>query len=168
MASGLAGHSPLTPKHKDWEKFQEAFTYVLRELAKMIARDGEGATRLIEAHVDGVISQEIANQVAKAIVGSNLVKTAIFGREANWGRILCAAGYTNPSLDPELVDLYLGEIPIVKNGTTVPYNEAAVNAILQQEKVRIHLSLHQGEYSATAWGCDLTYDYVKINASYRT
>jgi len=168
MASGLAGHDPLTPQHPDWVNFQSAFAHVCRELAKQIARDGEGATRLIEARVEGALSTEIARRVAKAVVGSSLVKSAVFGADANWGRILCAAGYGEPMLVPSKVDVFLGPIAVVRGGLAVPFDEEAASLVLKRDKVEIRLCLNQGEQSATAWGCDLTYDYVKINASYRT
>ncbi|SEM78136.1 bifunctional glutamate N-acetyltransferase/amino-acid acetyltransferase ArgJ [Lihuaxuella thermophila] len=168
MASGLAGNQPLNPQHPEWPKFRAAFGYVCRELAKQIARDGEGATRLIEVKVEGAPTLEVARKIAKAVVGSSLVKTAVFGADANWGRILCAAGYGEPMLFPDTVDVYLGPIAVVKGGVPVVYEEEAASEVLRQEKVEIRLHLNQGEHAATAWGCDLTYEYVKINASYRT
>lgn len=168
MASGLAGNQPLTPQHPEWSRFQAAFNYVCRELAKKIARDGEGATRLIEARVEGASTLDTARKVAKAIVGSSLVKTAVFGADANWGRIICAAGYGDPLLSPEDVDVYLGSIQVVQGGLPVDFDERLASQVLQQEKVEIRVLLNHGDQAATAWGCDLTYDYVKINASYRT
>ncbi|MBA4495351.1 bifunctional glutamate N-acetyltransferase/amino-acid acetyltransferase ArgJ [Paenactinomyces guangxiensis] len=168
MASGLAGNHPLHPQHPDWKKFQSAFSYVCQELAKKIARDGEGATRLIEVKVDGASSVEMARKIAKSIVGSSLVKSAVFGADANWGRILCAAGYGDPIISPDSVDVCLGPVSVVKGGLPAEYDEAAASEVLKQEKVEIYVSLNMGEQKATAWGCDLTYDYVKINASYRT
>jgi glutamate N-acetyltransferase/amino-acid N-acetyltransferase len=168
MASGLAGNRPLTTRHPDWLEFQAAFRYVCEELAKQIARDGEGATRLVEVCVNGAQTVEMAQKVAKAVVGSNLVKTAVFGADANWGRIVCAAGYGDPTLRPDLLDIYLGPVQVVKGGLPVPYAEEAAMEVLKKEKVKIRLDLNQGEASATAWGCDLTYEYVRINASYRT
>ncbi|MCH5585351.1 bifunctional glutamate N-acetyltransferase/amino-acid acetyltransferase ArgJ [Shimazuella sp. AN120528] len=168
MASGLAGNESLNPQHADWDAFQAAFTYVCQELAKKIAKDGEGATRLIEVEVTGASSRQMARKVAKAIVGSNLVKSAVFGADANWGRILCAAGYGEPLLRPEQVQVKLGTVAVVDKGLPVPFDETKASEILNQEKVDIHINLQQGAYQAVAWGCDLTYDYVKINASYRT
>jgi glutamate N-acetyltransferase/amino-acid N-acetyltransferase len=168
MASGLAGHAPLTPQHPRWDQFQAAFQYVCQELAKQIARDGEGATRLVQVMVEGARSKKIARQVAKAIVGSNLVKSAVFGADANWGRVLCAAGYGDPLLDPTKVDLFLGEVAVVQNGIAVSYEEEAASRVLEHDPVTIRVCLNQGEVEAVAWGCDLTYEYVRINASYRT
>ncbi|WP_044640398.1 bifunctional glutamate N-acetyltransferase/amino-acid acetyltransferase ArgJ [Risungbinella massiliensis] len=168
MASGLVDHSSLHPKHPDWPHFQAAFQYVCRELSKEIARDGEGANCLIEAHVKGATTQEMARNVAKAIVGSSLVKSAVFGADANWGRIICAAGYGDSQLNPDKVDVFLGPIQVVENGLPVLFDEDKAVQLLKKAKVEIKLHLHQGEHKATAWGCDLTYDYVKINASYRT
>lgn len=168
MSSSLVDHAPLHPKHPDWTRFRAAFQYVCRELSKEIARDGEGANCLIEAHVEGAATVEMARNVAKAIVGSNLVKSAVFGADANWGRIICAAGYGEPRLIPEVVDVFLGPIQVVQNGLPVSFDDKKASQQLKQEKVDIHLHLHQGEEAAIAWGCDLTYEYIKINASYRT
>ncbi len=168
LASNLAGNSPLHPHHPDWSTFQAAFSYVCKELAKKIARDGEGATRLIEVQVSGALNQEMANKVAKAIVGSNLVKTAVFGADANWGRILCAAGYGDSHIRTDQVKVQLGPVLVVDNGLPVAFDEAEATMALKQEKVIIAVDLGQGDQEATAWGCDLTYDYVKINGSYRT
>jgi glutamate N-acetyltransferase/amino-acid N-acetyltransferase len=168
LASGLAENVPLDPNHPDWNAFRVAFAYVCQELAKKIASDGEGATRLVEVQVSGAASLEMARKVSKAIVGSSLVKSAVFGADANWGRILCAAGYGEPLLDPQRVRVKLGEVRVVDKGLPVSFDEAAASEVLKQRKVDIYVDLQQGEYHATAWGCDLTYDYVKINASYRT
>jgi glutamate N-acetyltransferase / amino-acid N-acetyltransferase len=168
MASGLVKHEPLTLNHPDWPAVSEAFTYVCRELAKMIARDGEGATRLIEVQVEGAPSLELAKRVAKSIVGSNLCKTAVFGTDANWGRIICAIGYGAPELFPDIVDAYIGETQVVQNGLPIDFDEEKVVRSLLEETVLVRVDLHSGSYRTVAWGCDLTYDYVKINASYRT
>jgi glutamate N-acetyltransferase / amino-acid N-acetyltransferase len=168
MASNLAGNQPLGRNHPEWNQFRAAFAYVCEELAKMIARDGEGATRLIEVKVAGAGSDETARKVAKAVVGSNLVKAAIYGADANWGRIVCAAGYGAPDLNADAVEVRLGEIPVVREGLPLPFDELEAEKELKKETVRITLDLHQGNGCATAWGCDLTYEYVRINASYRT
>lgn len=168
LANGQAGHSLLHRHHAEWEKFEKAFLYVCQELAKMIARDGEGATRLIEVQVKNAPSEALAKKVAKAVVGSNLVKTAVFGADANWGRILCAVGYGAPELDPEKIQLHIGSVSIIANGKPILFDEKEAAQTLQQPVVQIFLDLGQGTEQATAWGCDLTYDYVKINASYRT
>lgn len=168
LANGQAGHAPIHRHHAEWEKFEKAFFYVCQELAKCIARDGEGATRLIEVQVTNAPSEAMAKKVAKAVVGSNLVKTAVFGADANWGRILCAVGYGAPDLDPGNIKLQIGPVPIILDGKPIPFDERAATQALEQPVVQILLDLGLGEAQATAWGCDLTYDYVKINASYRT
>jgi len=169
MASGLAAHpTALQPDHPDWPAFRSGFAYVCRRLAQMIARDGEGATKLVEVTVSGAPTQETARQAAKAVVGSNLVKSAVFGADPNWGRILCAVGYGAPLIDPVSVDVKIGEISVVKNGLPVPFDEEAAQLVLAGDMVKFHVELHQGEFEATAWGCDLTYEYVRINACYRT
>lgn len=168
MASGQVDHSLLHFDHPEWSKFQAAFSYVCQELAKQIARDGEGATKLIEVCVEGATHKEQARKIAKSVVGSNLVKAAIFGADANWGRILCAIGYGDPTINPNDIDLWMGEILLVRKGQPLPFDEKEAKAELDKEKVFFLVDLHQGSASATAWGCDLTYDYIKINASYRT
>lgn len=134
----------------------------------MIARDGEGATRLIQVRVEGAPSKEAARKVAKSVVGSNLVKTAVFGEDANWGRVICAAGYADPSLNPENMDIWLGPVQVVKKGMATDFREELAEQVLKQDVVEIRLDLGAGMEEAVAWGCDLTYEYVRINASYRT
>lgn len=168
MASGLAGNEPLTPDHPQWPAYYQAFSYVARELAQLIARDGEGATRLVEVVVTGGETREGARRAAKAVVGSSLVKTAVFGADPNWGRILTALGYSGARFHPDRVDLYIGSICVVRQGCPVSGVEELAKEALVQDPARIELNLNQGEAEATAWGCDLTYDYVRINASYRT
>jgi glutamate N-acetyltransferase/amino-acid N-acetyltransferase len=168
MANGLAGNAPLDEQHADWPTFVAAFTHICQSLAKQIARDGEGATKLIEVQVRQAATETEAAQVAKAIIGSSLVKSAIFGTDANWGRILAAAGYSGVAIDPDTVDIFLGEIQVAQDGMGIPFDEEAAKAYLEQEIIQIHVHLKQGEAEALAWGCDLTYDYVKINARYRT
>ena len=141
---------------------------VCLELAKMLARDGEGATKLVEVRVEGAKSEAEAVQVGKAIATSSLVKTAIFGEDANWGRILAAAGYSGVAIQPELVDIYLGDLLVCSGGTGLVFDEEKAKAILSQKEITIVVKLGQGDTSATVWTCDLTYDYVKINGSYRT
>lgn len=169
LANGLAGN----PKMKDGTspglaRFEEGLYYVLRHLAREVARDGEGATRLVEVQVRGGLTYQDARAVAKAVAGSNLVKTAIFGEDANWGRILAAAGYSGAEIDPWKVDIYLGDVKVAENGAALPFDEGAASQALRGEEVRILVDLKAGEWAATAWTCDLTYDYIKINASYRT
>lgn len=169
LSSGLAGN----PEIKDvtsagYQSFREALDYVNIELAKKIARDGEGATRLIEVEVVNARSQDAARRIARAITTSNLTKAAVFGEDANWGRIICAAGYSGGDFDPDKVDIYLGEVQVAENGMGLVFDEDRARQELQQETVRIRLNLKDGSAAATAWGCDLTHDYVTINASYRT
>ena len=168
MASGLAGHQALHEGHPDWAAFATAFHYVNEQLAKAIARDGEGATKLIEVRVTGAASCEMARQTAKAVIGSNLVKTAVFGADPNWGRIICAVGYSDVPVQPDNVDIAIGGVPVVRHSFPVDYDEAKVAETMKHDPVVIDVDLHQGKEEATAWGCDLTYDYVRINSSYRT
>ncbi len=168
MANGLAGNSPLTPDHPDWENFFGALKAVAEDLAKSIARDGEGATKLIEVEVEGAISDEEARKIAKTVVGSPLVKTAVFGSDANWGRIIAAVGYSGATVDPEKISIKIGGALMVENGEPVPFSEEELIKILKANEVKIYVSLQQGEGHGFAWGCDLTYDYVQINASYRS
>ncbi|MEH7096100.1 bifunctional glutamate N-acetyltransferase/amino-acid acetyltransferase ArgJ [Neobacillus vireti] len=168
MANGLAGNEQLTKEHPDWGSFVTALGIVCKELAKKIARDGEGATKLVEVQVSGAFSTDEAKTVGKSIISSNLVKTAIYGTDPNWGRIVTAAGYSGVPIEPQLLEVSIGQYKVFEKGLPCPIVEEEVKGYLEQENVVIHVDLNQGEYSATAWGCDLTYDYVKINASYRT
>ncbi|MGZ7445248.1 bifunctional glutamate N-acetyltransferase/amino-acid acetyltransferase ArgJ [Paenibacillus sp. TH7-28] len=168
MASGLAGNSKLAPGHADWDAFAAAFRYVCETLAKSIARDGEGATRLVEVTVTGAVSDASARAIAKTIVGSSLVKSAVFGADANWGRIIAAAGRAGEPINPETVDIKLGDILVLSGSRPIPFDEDEALAYLKGDTVDIFVALHNGKGEATAWGCDLTYDYVRINAAYRT
>ncbi|MBA2872096.1 glutamate N-acetyltransferase/amino-acid N-acetyltransferase [Anoxybacillus calidus] len=168
LASGLAENKELTPNHPEWPKFYEALKKTCEDLAKQIAKDGEGATKLIEVRVTGAANDEEAKEVAKKIVGSNLVKTAVYGADANWGRIIGAIGHSDAAVDPNNVDVSIGEIVMLKASQPQAFSEEAATAYLQNEEIVIEVNLHIGEGRGTAWGCDLTYDYVKINASYRT
>jgi glutamate N-acetyltransferase / amino-acid N-acetyltransferase len=168
MASGLAGNRALSPEHPDWEPFAAAFRYVNESLAKQIARDGEGANHLIEVQVTGAVSEASAGAIAKTIVGSSLVKSAVFGADANWGRIIAAAGRAGEPINPANVDIKLGPITVLAGSRPVAFDEEAALEYLKGNTVHIFVDLHGGEGSATAWGCDLTYDYVRINAAYRT
>jgi len=168
MANGLAENQSLSPAHPEWEVFLSGLQLVCQELAKKIARDGEGATKLIEVQVTGAIHDEAAQAIGKSIIGSSLVKTAIYGTDANWGRIVCAIGYSGQPLDPNKVKVSLGPITVVENGLPCPFSEEEAKAYLEEENVYIYVDLNQGEGQAACWGCDLTYDYVRINASYRT
>src|SRR5919202_1857626 len=168
MASGAAGNEIITTESSDYPAFEETVEAVMRELAREIARDGEGATKLIEVVVEGARSEESAAALAKTIVGSNLVKTAVFGEDANWGRVLNAMGYAGVPFDPEGVELYFGPVKVFAHGEPVLHEEAEANATLDGDEVGLTVRLKEGTASATAWGCDLTYEYVKINGSYRT
>lgn len=170
LANGCAGNAPLTIE--EHAAFRAGLEYVCCHLARLIARDGEGATKLITVAVRRAASENEARLVARTVAGSNLVKSAIFGADANWGRILCAAGYSGAAIDPDKVDIYLesraGCEQMAAGGEPLPFSEEKALAILQEEEIIITIDLNQGRGAATAWGCDLTYDYVKINAAYRT
>ena len=172
MANGLAENEEIISKNDDYNKFREALHYVNEELAKMMAGDGEGATALFEVKVTGAKSKEQAVALSKAVITSNLTKAAIFGHDANWGRILCAMGYSGAVFDPEKVDLHFesaaGRLQIVKDGMALDYTEKEAANILAREKVTAIIDIKEGNEKATAWGCDLTYDYIKINADYRS
>lgn len=168
MANGLAENESLNELHPDWAAFANGLKEVCESLAKQIARDGEGATKLVEVKVLGAKSLEAARAVGKTIISSNLVKTAIYGQDANWGRIVAAIGYSGVPVDPEKVAVSIGSHPVFSNGLPLPFSEEEVKAYLGGAEVDILVELNQGDAEASAWGCDLTYDYVKINASYRT
>ncbi len=168
MANGAAGNEPLTTDSPDYPAFAAAVEGVARELAKEIARDGEGATRLVEVVVEGAKDEVSAAALAKSVVGSNLVKAAVFGEDANWGRVLTAMGYSGVAFDVDRVDLWFGPVRVFAGGEPAEHEEAEANAALSGERVRITARLGEGEASATAWGCDLSYEYVRINGSYRT
>ena len=168
LANGLAGNESLTPAHPEWNNFYTALRLVAEDLAKAIARDGEGATKLIEVEVDGAISDEEARKIAKTVVGSPLVKTAVFGCDANWGRIIAAVGYSGATVDPEKITIKIGGATMVEKGEPIKFSEEELIEILKQSDVKIYVSLEVGEGHGYAWGCDLTYDYVQINASYRS
>ncbi|MED4403165.1 bifunctional ornithine acetyltransferase/N-acetylglutamate synthase [Metabacillus fastidiosus] len=168
MANGLAENNELTETHPQWSHFAQALQIVCEELAKQIAKDGEGATKLIEVEVKGAKSKEDANIAAKKIVGSSLVKTAVYGADANWGRIIGAVGHSDVSVNPDKIEIYLEDICMFTKNSPQPFDEEAAKKCLENDKVRITVNLGIGEASGRAWGCDLTYDYIKINASYRT
>jgi glutamate N-acetyltransferase/amino-acid N-acetyltransferase len=168
MASGLAGNAELDESHPDWGKFAAGFRHVGEVLAKAIARDGEGATKLIEVNVAGAESREAARAMAKTVIGSSLVKSACFGADANWGRIIAAIGRAGYPVNTETVDIRLGDIVVLEQSRPVRFDEERAAEYLKGELVQIYVDLHMGDSSATAWGCDLTYEYVRINAAYRT
>jgi len=168
MASGLAGTEQLTESHPDWAAFAAGLRYVCEVLAKAIARDGEGATKLVEVQVKGATSDDAAQAIAKTVIGSSLVKSAVFGADANWGRIIAAVGRAGQEVNPETVDIRLGSIVTLEQSRPVVFDEEEALAYLKGDTVVIHVDLNMAEGSAIAWGCDLTYDYVRINAAYRT
>lgn len=168
MASGLAGEERLTSAHPDWAAFAAAFRFVAETLAKAIARDGEGATKLIEVTVAGAESVEAARAIAKTVIGSSLVKSACFGADANWGRIIAAVGRAGYPVNTETVDIRLGDIPVLEQSRPIRFDEEQAAEYLKGDLVQIYVHLHMGNAAATGWGCDLTYDYVRINAAYRT
>ena len=172
LTNGMAGNEEITEKNADYEKFKMALNYVNTTLSKKIAGDGEGATALFEVKVIGASTKEEAVVLSKSVVTSSLTKAAIYGHDANWGRILCALGYSGVSFDPEKVDLYFesraGKIKIIENGVSTGYSEEEATKILSEDEVTAIADMKMGDASATAWGCDLTYDYVKINADYRS
>lgn len=172
LANGLAGNPEITEKNEDYEAFKAALHVVNETLAKKIAGDGEGCTVLFEVKIVGAESKEQAVTLAKSVITSNLTKAAIFGHDANWGRILCAMGYSGAQFDPEQVDLFFesaaGKLQIIENGVAVDYSEEEATKILSQPEVTAVADIKMGDQTATAWGCDLTFDYVKINADYRS
>ncbi len=172
LANGLAENDIITEESADYQAFYDGLSYVLTELSKKIAGDGEGCTCLFEAQVINAASKEQAKVLAKSIITSNLTKAAIFGHDANWGRILCAMGYSGADFAPELVDIYFeseaGKLKIVENGNATDYSEDTATEILSKNPVVAIVDVKQGDAKATAWGCDLTFDYVKINADYRS
>lgn len=172
FANGMAGNKEITEKNADYEQFRKALNIVTTDLAKKMAADGEGASKLLEATVIGASDKAQAVALSKSIITSNLVKTAIFGNDANWGRILCAMGYAGVEFDPDKVDLFIeseeGKLQLVENGMAADYSEETATRILSAKEVRAVADVKMGNASATAWGCDFTYDYVKINADYRS
>ena len=172
LANGMAGNAQIEWKDEDFSAFQGALDYVCRHLARAIAGDGEGASKLVTCRVVGARSEESAERLAKAVVGSSLVKAAMFGADANWGRVLCAMGYSKAPFRPEHVDISFqsaaGDIPVCRQGDGLAFDEDKAKEVLSQKEVIIAVDLHEGDESAECWGCDLTYDYVKINGDYRT
>ena len=172
MASGLAGNAEITEENADYAAFCEALHAVTTSMCKKLAADGEGATKLIECRVQGAGSKQDARIAAKSVINSNLVKAAMFGADANWGRVLCALGYSGAKLDPDRVDVVFrsaaGSVEVCKNGRGVAFSEETAKKVLSEKEIVIDVSLGDGNFDATAWGCDLTYDYVKINGDYRT
>lgn len=172
IANGMAENPEITEENEDYKKFADALLYVNETLAKKMAGDGEGATALFEVKVVNADTVANAKVLAKSVITSSLTKAAIFGHDANWGRILCALGYSGVTFNPDMMELYFeskkGKIQIFKNGKASDYSEEEATAILSEPEVTVIADMKMGDCAATAWGCDLTYDYVKINADYRS
>lgn len=172
MANGLAGNSEIVSEGADYEVFKQALYIVMSNMTKMLASDGEGATKLLECSVSKAPDLDTAVAVAKSVIGSTLLKCAMYGEDANWGRILCAIGYADAQFDIDKVDVDLasdvGRIAVCRSGAGVAFSEAEAAEILKEDDIYIHVCLNQGEACAKAWGCDMTYDYVKINGDYRS
>ena len=172
LANGMAGNEQIEWKDENFALFAGALHAVCEKMARAIAADGEGASRLITCAVRRARSEDSAERLAKAVVGSSLVKAAMFGADANWGRVLCAMGYSKAPFRPEYVDIKFssvcGEVPVCEKGTGLDFDEELAKKVLSQDEVVIDVCLNEGEHQAACWGCDLTYDYVKINGDYRT
>lgn len=172
MSSGLAKNEEILCEDKSYEKFENALYAVMMNLARETARDGEGATKLIECIVNGAPSEKSARAAAKSVISSNLVKAALFAADANWGRILCALGYADADFDISRTSVELasakGKLTVCTDGSGISFSEDSASKILSEDEIKILIDLHDGDESAIAWGCDLTFDYVKINAEYRT
>ncbi|MGN1060696.1 MAG: bifunctional glutamate N-acetyltransferase/amino-acid acetyltransferase ArgJ [Candidatus Coproplasma sp.] len=172
LANGLAGNKLIDAAGADYNKFRKALNYCTVYLSRMIAKDGEGATKLIECNVSGAQSKSVAKAVARSVIKSSLVKAAMFGADANWGRVLCAIGYAGVKVDVEAIDVsfisHKGKIEVCKAGYGIDFSEELAKEVLSEDEVAININLNGGKVKATAWGCDLTYEYVKINGDYRT
>ncbi len=172
LANGKAGNAPIVDEGADYRAFYEALDWLNVQIARLIARDGEGATKLVECTVEHAKDEDLAEALAKGVITSSLVKTAMFGSDANWGRILCAMGYTRTDFDPDLVDVAFestkGFIEVCKAGVPLPFSEDKAKKVLDDREVTIFVDLHAGDAEATAFGCDLSYEYVRINGDYRT
>ena len=172
LANGLAGNEEVVSEGKDYDAFKEALHYVNERLAKNLVRDGEGATKFMEVNVTGAATETDAKTMAKSVVKSSLFKAAVFGEDANWGRVLCAMGYSGVKFDPQKVDIVFassaGEILLMDNGTPIVFDEDKAKTILSEKEIQINIKISEGNAKATAWGCDLSYEYVKINGDYRS
>ena len=172
LCNGMAENSEITEKNDDFKTFMKALNSVTVALCRMIAGDGEGATKLLECVVTGAKDENTAKTVAKSVICSSLLKAAMFGADANWGRVLCAIGYSGADVDVSKIDVSFksdkGEIPVCENGAGIPFSEEIAKEILLEDEIDILVNLNDGTFTSTAWGCDLTYDYVKINGDYRT
>ena len=172
LANGMAENEEISSKNEDYKAFCKALNFINETLAKKMAGDGEGCTALFEVKIIGAETKEQAVTLSKSVITSSLTKAAIFGHDANWGRILCAMGYSGAMFDPEKVDLYFesaaGKLKIIENGVALPYSEEEATKILSEPEVTAIADVKMGDAAATAWGCDLTFDYVRINADYRS
>ena len=172
LANGMAGNKEITAEGEEFDTFMKALNTVTVHLCRMIAGDGEGATKLLECRVTGADDEKTAKTVAKSVICSSLTKAAMFGADANWGRVLCAIGYSGAEVDVNKVDVSFesakGVIPVCKDGSGIEFSEEKAKEILLEKEIIINVGLNSGEASSTAWGCDLTYEYVKINGDYRT
>ena len=172
LANGLAGNAPITAEGEDFANFMQALNTITVQLCRMIAGDGEGATKLLECIATGADTQEAAKIAAKSVICSSLLKAAMFGADANWGRVLCAIGYSGADVDVQKIGVSFrsakGTVEVCRNGAGVPFSEEIAKEILLENEIEILLTLGNGPFGAQAWGCDLTYDYVKINGDYRT
>lgn len=172
LANGLAGNEEVVSEGKDYDVFKEALHYVNERLAKNLVRDGEGATKFMEVNVTGAATEADAKTMAKSVVKSSLFKAAVFGEDANWGRVLCAMGYSGVKFDPQKVDIVFasnaGEILLMDNGTPIVFDEDKAKTILSEKEIQVNIKISEGNAKATAWGCDLSYEYVKINGDYRS
>ena len=172
LANGLAGNEEVVSEGKDYDAFKEALHYVNERLAKNLVRDGEGATKFMEVNVTGAATEADAKTMVKSVVKSSLFKAAVFGEDANWGRVLCAMGYSGVKFDPQKVDIVFasnaGEILLMDNGTPIVFDEDKAKTILSEKEIQVNIKISEGNAKATAWGCDLSYEYVKINGDYRS
>jgi glutamate N-acetyltransferase/amino-acid N-acetyltransferase len=172
MANGLAGNPPITAPGPDYDSFTAALQALCVKLTRAMARDGEGASRLVTVKVGGAADEAAAEALAKSVAASSLVKAACFGADANWGRVLCALGYAGVDFDPDTVDVSFagaaGDILVCRGGAPVPFSEEDAKRILLEEEIEIRIGIGTGTGEAAAWGCDLTYGYVKINGDYRS
>ncbi len=172
LANGMAGNKEITAEGEDFDAFMKALNTVTVHLCRMIAGDGEGATKLLECRVTGASDEKTAKTVSKSVICSSLTKAAMFGADANWGRVLCAIGYSGADVDVTKVDVSFtsakGTIPVCKDGSGIDFSEEKAKEILLEKEIIINVGLNSGEFTSTAWGCDLTYEYVKINGDYRT
>ena len=172
LANGAAGNPEITAPGPDYDAFVQALEAVCRTLSKLMAGDGEGATKLLICQVDGAATLDMARTVAKSVICSTLFKAAMFGADANWGRVLCAIGYSGAAVDVNKIDVSFrsakGQVDVCQNGAGIPFSEEEASLVLGEGEIEILIHLHMGQESAQAYGCDLTYDYVKINGDYRT